>query len=253
VTLLVGTSGWQYADWRGSFYPAEVPVSHWLEHYARSFPTVEVNATFYRLPESATFERWRRATPEGFIFAPKVSRYLTHVRRLREPAEAVSRFLDRSGALEDRLGPVLLQLPPTMTADVGLLAATLACFPRNTQVAVEPRHPSWFGPELRRLLEGREAALCLADRAEEPVTPLWRTAPWLYLRLHEGCGSPRPGYRTRTLEQWVERLRSEWGADANGYVYFNNDAHGCAPRDARRFEEAAAGVIAVRSQIPPEK
>ena len=142
VGLLLGTSGWQYADWRGPFYPQKLPQRRWLEHYAQHFSTVEVNNAFYRLPERATFEAWRARTPAGFIVTVKASRYLTHIKRLRDPAEPVARLMERATGLGDRLGAVLLQLPPTLQADPPLLAETLKHFPDGVRVAVEPRHPS---------------------------------------------------------------------------------------------------------------
>lgn len=176
--VLVGTSGWQYGDWRGRLYPAGLPQRRWLEHYAGCFATVESNAAFYRLPERHTFMAWRERTPSDFVWAVKASRFLTHTRRLREPVEPVGRLLDHAAGLGDRLGVVLLQLPPTLQADLGLLDACLACFPVGVRVAVEPRHVSWWTDGLRLLLERRAAALCWADRGEVEITPLWATAEW---------------------------------------------------------------------------
>ncbi|NUT37090.1 MAG: DUF72 domain-containing protein, partial [Hamadaea sp.] len=179
--LLIGTSGWQYRDWRGRFYPDRLPQSRWLEHYAEHFATVEVNNAFYRLPERRTFAAWRERTPGDFCVAVKMSRYLTHIKRLSGPAEPVARFLGRADALGDRLGPVLLQLPPTLRADADALDAVLRRFAaadtasRRVRVAVEPRHDSWWTAEIRRILERHGAALCWADRGGRPVTPLWRT------------------------------------------------------------------------------
>jgi uncharacterized protein YecE (DUF72 family) len=232
MTVLVGTSGWQYADWRGVLYPPGLAQRRWLERYAEDFPTVESNAAFYRLPSRETFEAWRDRTPEGFVMAVKASRYLTHVRRLRDPAEPVARLLDAAAGLGGKLGPVLLQLPPTMQADLGLLAGCLACFPEEVRVAVEPRHPSWWTADLRAVLAEHGAALCWADRRGRPVTPLWRTTEWVYLRLHEGAARPWPEYGDAALRTWVRRI-CEAGTDA--YVYFNNDPGGAAIRNAHRF------------------
>ena len=225
--MLVGTSGWQYADWRGPVYPRELPQRLWLEHYASLFATVEVNNAFYRLPERSTFERWRERTPAGFVVAVKVSRYLTHVKRLRDPAEPVARFLDRAHGLGPKLGPVLLQLPPTLRSDAGLLDAALLEFPSSVRVVVEPRHPSWFDESIRSVLTDRNAALCWADRGGRPVTPLWRTADFGYLRLHEGTASPRPRYGRQALKTWRDRLASAFPGGEDVFVYFNND-HGAA-------------------------
>jgi uncharacterized protein YecE (DUF72 family) len=234
--IRVGTSGWQYRDWRDRFYPRDVPQRCWLEHYSRQFETVESNNAFYRLPERATFTQWRDRTPDDFVMAVKVSRYLTHIKRLREPAEPVARFLERTAGLGRKLGPVLLQLPPTLRADTRLLAATLREFPSRVGVAVEPRHDSWWTAEIRAVLERHGAALCWADRLGRPVTPLWRTAGWGYLRLHEGRANPRPGYGRQALSTWLDRI----GADAGDwYVYFNNDPGGAAVRDATTFGRLA--------------
>lgn len=164
MTARVGTSGWQYADWRGGLYPVGIPQRLWLERYAETFDTVEVNNAFYRLPELSVFESWRERTPPGFLVVVKASRYLTHIKGLRQPAEPVARLLDRAAGLGSKLGQILLQLPPTLQADAALLAGCLDCFPAGVRVAVEPRHASWWTPPVRRLLTSYNAALCWADR-----------------------------------------------------------------------------------------
>ncbi len=244
--ILVGTSGWQYRHWRDQFYPPGLPQRRWFDHYTTRFRTVEINSAFYRLPERSTFAGWRDHMPSDFVAAVKMSRFLTHVRRLREPAEPVARFLDRARALGDRLGPVLLQLPPTMRADPDRLAATLACFPAWVRVAVEPRHASWWTDPVRRTLEAHGAALCWADRRSRPVTPLWRTADFGYLRLHEGAATPWPRYGRAALRTWVRRVVDTFGADAPVFVYFNNDPEGAAPLDAAVFADLCAGAPAAR-------
>ncbi|MFP3900528.1 MAG: DUF72 domain-containing protein [Acidimicrobiia bacterium] len=239
MTWFVGTSGWQYRDWRGVLYPAGVPQRSWLSTYAGRFPTVEVNNAFYRLPERSLFERWRDQTPEGFVMAVKVSRYLTHIKRLRDPAEPVARLVGRAEGLGDRLGPYLLQLPPTARADAALLDACLAQFPAGARVAVEPRHDSWWTDEVRATLERRGAALCWADRRGRPQGPLWATAPWGYLRLHQGSAMPPPSYGRRALASWIDRCAQAWPAGCDVYVYFNNDPGGAAVRDAIAFTRLA--------------
>ncbi|MET7424450.1 DUF72 domain-containing protein [Dactylosporangium sp. NPDC005555] len=230
--MLIGTSGWQYRDWRGRLYPTGLPQRCWLEHYADRFGTVEVNNAFYRLPERSTFEAWRDRTPQDFVVAVKASRYLTHVRRLKDPREPVARLMDRAEGLGAKLGPVLLQLPPTMRVDVDALDATLAAFPEGVRVAVEPRHETWWVDEVRQVLRDRGAALCWADRRSRPVTPLWATGDWGYLRLHEGRAKPWPRYGRTALGTWARRL-SDCFRDA--YVYFNNDPGGAAVDDAVAF------------------
>lgn len=240
MPVLAGTSGWQYRHWRDVFYPREVPQRQWLEYYAGRFDTVENNGTFYRLPAREAFAQWRERTPDGFVMAVKASRYLTHVRRLRDPAEPVRRLLEAAAGLGDRLGPVLLQLPPGMTADPGLVDACLAQFPAGVRVAVEPRHPSWWTEDTRGVLTARGAALCWADRAGTPVTPLWRTADWGYLRLHEGTADPWPRYGAGTLRGWADLIARTWPPDATVYCYFNNDQGGAAVRDAADLARLAS-------------
>jgi uncharacterized protein YecE (DUF72 family) len=244
--LTIGTSGWQYRDWRpsrggdetGYLYPAGLPQRLWLERFAEGFATVEVNNAFYRLPERHTFEDWAKRTPADFCFAVKMSRYLTHVKRLKEPAEPVARFLDRAVGLGDKLGPVLIQLPPTLRADLDALDATLGHFPSAVRVVVEPRHESWWTDDCRRLLSAHGAALSWADRKGRPVTPMWTTAGFGYLRLHEGRAHPWPRYGRTSLATWVDRL-----ADLDeAYVYFNNDPGGAAVIDAA----VLAGIAARR-------
>jgi uncharacterized protein YecE (DUF72 family) len=249
VTVWIGTSGWQYRDWRGRFYPQRLPVGRWLEAYANAFATVESNNAFYRLPERQTFEAWAERTPPDFRMAVKVSRYLTHIRRLRDPEEPVERFVERVAGLGDKLGPILLQLPPQLRCDAERLARTLDLFPPAMQIAVEFRHPTWFVDEIRALLTERAAALCLADR-RGPLTPIWRTADWTYLRFHEGRSSPAPSYGRAALRSWAERLAATWSPDEGVWVYFNNDPRGCAPRDAARFGRHVGTVGLRPTRLP---
>ena len=248
VAVLIGTSGWQYRDWRGRFYPQKLPQRLWLEHYAQHFATVESNNAFYRLPERETFVAWRERTPPDFRWAVKASRFLTHIKRLREPEEPVARLVGRAEGLGDRLDVVLLQLPPTLRADAELLGECLGRFPAGTRVAVEPRHESWWTDEIRTLLERHDAALCWADRDEQPVAPLWRTADWAYLRLHHGFEGW--GYRPQTLQLWAERLAATWVAEEDAFVYFNNDPGGAAVVDAVTFAEAVRRTGRTASRVP---
>jgi uncharacterized protein YecE (DUF72 family) len=233
--MIVGTSGWQYPSWRGLFYPRELPQRDWLGHYAARFGCVEVNNTFYNLPTAETFAGWAERTPDDFRFALKLSRYLTHIRRLRDPDDPVQLFLERATPLAAKTGPLLLQLPPTMRCDVGRLAATLAAIPRRWRVAVEFRHPSWYTAEVTAVLRDRDAAMCLTDRRGRPVQPLLRSASWAFIRLHEGRAAPVPCYGDTALRSWVSRLSGLWKHGDDVHVFFNNDGRGCAVRDAVRF------------------
>jgi uncharacterized protein YecE (DUF72 family) len=253
--LWIGTSGWQYAHWRSDFYSG-VPQRLQLEHYAEHYATVEINAAFYRLPERSTFEGWRQRTPADTLLAVKASRYLTHIRRLRDPEEPVARLLERAAGLGDKLGPLLLQLPPTMAAQPEDLERTLRAFATTDlpdgligplRITVETRHSSWDTDEIRELLTAYGAALCWADRRSRPITPLWRTADWGYLRLHEGGGRVWPFYGRAALASWLDRVEENFGdcADADVFVYFNNDPGEAALRGA----ETVAGMARRRNMM----
>lgn len=240
MILRVGTSGWQYDSWRGRLYPLGLPQRSWLEHYSSRFACVEVNNTFYNLPSTATFARWAEQTPPDFRFVLKLSRYLTHVRRLRDPEDPVRLFLERAAPLAAKTGPLLLQLPPTMRCDIDRLAGVLRAFPRRWRIAVELRHQSWYTDDVAALLHNHNAALCLADRRGRPVQPLWRTADWGFVRLHEGRAAPWPCYGDTALRSWVGRIAGLWPSRDEVFVFFNNDPGGCAVRDAVRFAGHAA-------------
>jgi uncharacterized protein YecE (DUF72 family) len=260
--VLIGTSGWQYKDWRGGLYPAGVAQRRWLEHYATRYRTVENNGTFYRLPSRETFAGWRERTPDDFVMAVKASRYLTHVRKLRDPAEPVARLLGAASGLGPKLGPILVQLPPTFQADPGLLDACLNEFraawpavrgdgPEVLRIVVEPRHETWWTDETREILSAHDAALCWADRLDHPVTPLWRTASWGFLRFHEGTADPWPRYGEQALRAWVDRVREAHLSDADLYVYFNNDPGGAAVVNSAEFAGLAgqAGLTVTRTPV----
>jgi uncharacterized protein YecE (DUF72 family) len=252
--MWIGTSGWQYRDWRGVLYPAGVPQRRWLEHYSRQYRTTENNNSFYRLPSRETFAGWAEQTPDDFVMTVKASRYLTHIRRLRDPAEPVARLLAAAAGLGPKLGPVLLQLPPTLKADPGLLDACLKEFRGaggpGLRVAVEPRHDSWWTDETRQLLAAHDAALCWADRRGRPVTPLWRTSSWGYLRLHEGSARPWPRYGRQALHTWVTRLAEAWPDQADTYAYFNNDPGGAAVLNSARFARLARQAGRTVTRVP---
>ena len=249
MAVLIGTSGWHYQHWKGLFYPTGLPASRWLGYYAERFGTVELNNAFYRLPDEATFRAWAEAVPDDFTMALKASRYLTHIKRLRGSAEPVGRLLERARGLGTRLGPVLLQLPPDLKADAGLLADTLAQFPGRVRVAVEARHPSWFGDNVARVLSDHGAAWCLADGGRQDP-PRWRTADWGYLRFHRGHGRPPGCYEGDALQAWAATVAGLWGPGDDVYCYFNNDGRGCAPRDARRWATAVAAHGLFPSTVP---
>jgi uncharacterized protein YecE (DUF72 family) len=247
--IYIGTSGWQYKHWRRAFYPDKLPQREWLPYYAQRFRTVEVNNTFYNLPERSVFEQWQRRTPDDFIFALKMSRYLTHLKRLHDPADPVRRFMERAAGLGPKGGTVLLQLPPNFHADLELLDSALSAIGGSVRVAVELRHESWFVSEIRNMLERRNAALCLADSPSRKQ-PHWRTAEWGFVRFHEGKGARAPGYETASLSAWVRSIADMWGPADDVFAYFNNDTGGYALKDAVTFAELAVSAGLNPTRVP---
>jgi uncharacterized protein YecE (DUF72 family) len=231
----VGCSGWNYDSWRGRFYPDGLPPRRWLAEYARHFETVEVNATFYRLPSVKAVQGWVEQTPSDFVFAVKMSRYVTHVKRLRELPPSLELFYARIEPLvrSAKLGPVLWQLPPTFSRDDDRLGAALAALPAGRH-AFEFRHPSWFDPDVMKLLGGHNVALVIADRPEIRAFQTHDlTTDWTFVRFHAGTRGRRGNYSETELKEWTARIRS-WPVNES-FVYFNNDWEGFAPRNARRL------------------
>jgi uncharacterized protein YecE (DUF72 family) len=252
MPVLIGTSGWHYQHWKGGFYPTGAGPSRWLQFYAERFQTVEINNAFYRLPERSTFEGWARTLPAGFSVAVKASRHLTHIRRLKQPDQPVQLLTERARGLGAKLGPFLLQFPPNLRGDPPALDAVLAAFPKSTKVAVEPRHPTWFSDETRAVLEGRGAALCLADGGAVKF-PDWRTADWGYVRFHGGRAQPESCYGPAALEAWARKLAEMWRPSEEVFVYFNNDLHGCALLNAVTFAGAVGRAGLSPSAVPARR
>ena len=227
--LRVGTSGYQYRHWKGDFYPADLPQSRWLERYARCFDSVEINNTFYHLPEEGVFDAWREKVPPGFRFALKYSRYATHLKHLADPEEPLHRFLERAERLRSWLGPILVQLPPRWNADPGRLDAFLRAAPRRHRWAVEVRDPSWLCDEVYAVLRDHGAALVVHDWIEDHPMPA--TAGWRYLRFHGAQDGG--GYSHQALSGQARRIRRWLREGRDVYAYFNNDRGGHAPRNGR--------------------
>jgi uncharacterized protein YecE (DUF72 family) len=236
----IGTSGWSYRHWRGPFYPGAMSRgADQLRFYAERFDTVEVNGTFYRLIEVETFRRWRAAAPAGFVFACKGSRYLTHMKRLKDAGRGVGRFFERVEALEGKLGPVVFQLPGRFKPDRERLAAFLDALPGGHRYAFEFRDPAWFLPEILETLAARDAALCLYEFAGQEA-PLEMTASFVYIRLHGPAGPYQGSYADTALRSWAERIAGWAAAGRDVYCYFDNDDRGFAPRNALRLKELLA-------------
>ena len=236
----VGCSGWDYRDWRGVLYPPGVPSARWLECYARRLHTVEVNATFYRLVSRDTVARWLEQTPADFLFAVKASRFLTHVKRLRDPGEGVARFYESIELLCEarRLGAVLWQLPENFTRDDRRLADFLVRLPVGRH-ALEFRHASWFTDAVMAMLREHNVALVLADHPQRRFGSQQATADWRYVRFHYGARGRRGNYSTAELETWARRLH-DWRTTHELFVYFNNDWEAFAPRNALWLEQRLA-------------
>jgi len=218
----VGCSGWNYPSWREPVYEKR-PARIWLEHYATLFDTVEVNATFYRLPRRDAVARWVEQTPDGFLFAVKMSRYITHVKRLTDLDLGIRRFYDRIDPLvrSPKLGPVLWQLPATFRRDDVRLRAALAALPPGRH-CFEFRHASWFCAEVYELLRSRNAALVIGDHPERPFQAHELTADWTFVRFHYGSRGRNGNYSERELEEWARRIE-RWRERADVLAYFNND------------------------------
>jgi uncharacterized protein YecE (DUF72 family) len=248
--LAIGTCGWDYRHWRGGLYPPRLRRQDWLAWYANAFGAVEVDATFYGLPSEHAVHTWSERTPEDFRMTIKASRYLTHVRHLHEPEEPLTRIYSRLALLGPRLGPLLVQLPPTKLIDLGSLGELLRVAERwNWSVAVEPRHPSWFTDAFSALLAHHNATAVWTDWWGH-VSPHTRTADWGYVRLHAGGAHPEGAYSEHALHSWVERIATQYDDATMTYVMFNNDAHGCAPRNAARLAELARHAALATARAP---
>ena len=241
--VFIGTSGWHYDHWRGPFYPSKLPKTRWLEFYAGHFDTVEVNSSFYRLPSEAAVGGWRRGTPPGFTFSMKASRYITHLKRLKDSAEAVRRFTERVKILEGKLGPLLYQLPPNMKRDDRRLESFLAGLPPGYRHAVEFRHSSWYNEAVFAILRRYGIGLCLLDMPELR-SPLVVTAGFAYIRFHGKDELYTGSYPDGELAGWADKLVSLAAGLEAVYIYFNNDYQAHAVDNARTL----AGYLGVREK-----
>jgi uncharacterized protein YecE (DUF72 family) len=227
----IGTSGFHYKHWRGPFYPEKLPASKWLEFYTRHFDTVELNNTFYRLPVEGGLLNWKESTPRNFCFAVKGSRFLTHMKKLKDPERGIARFFERVDLLERKLGPVVFQLPPWWEADLDRLEGFLAALPARHRYAFELRNPTWHTPEIYRALKRRNAALCIFEIAGQH-SGFEVTANFTYVRLHGPGGAYQGSYSSNALHKWAERIRS-WQRELRAiYIYFDNDQSAYAAKNA---------------------
>ncbi|HBB88314.1 MAG TPA: DUF72 domain-containing protein [Blastocatellia bacterium] len=232
MNLHVGTSGYSYKEWKGSFYPEKIPAKEMLRFYSERLSTVEINATFYRLPQKSTLENWKEQVPRTFRFSLKAPQRITHFKRLNEVGEDTKYFLDIAATLEDQLGVVLFQLPPNMKKDLPRLETFLSELPSQPRAAFEFRHPTWFDDDVLAVLRARNCALCVSDTDDLPVTHIDKTADWGYLRLR------RVLYSEENLKDWLRRVREQnWNET---FVFFKHEDEGTGPRLAAQFLQLAA-------------
>ncbi|OWK40803.1 DUF72 domain-containing protein [Fimbriiglobus ruber] len=232
MNFSVGTSGFSYPKWKGSFYPAKLPAKQMLGFYATQFRSVEMNNTFYRAPTASTLEGWAEQVPVDFRFVLKAPQEITHIKRLKDVGESVASFLEAAGVLKERLGPLLFQLPPNFKKDVPRLLAFLALLPPGCRAAMEFRHSSWFDDEVFGTLRDHRAGLCIADETDDLVVPFVATTDWGYLRLR------RPDYDAAALAAWAARAKAQaWG---DCFVFFKHEDEGRGPKMAARLLEMLA-------------
>ena len=230
MRLHVGTSGYNFPEWKGSFYPPKLPSAKWLEYYAQQLGTVEINYTFYRMPNAKTVAGWDASTPESFVFVLKAPQKITHIARLRNIDESLRVFLDTVRNLHAKLGAVLFQLPPNFKKDIARLGDLLTQFPSDVRAACEFRHASWWSDDVYELLRSTNTALCIAD-TEEGTTPEIATANFGYVRLRD------EGYGVEALRGWRKKIQALESAWTDAYVFFKHEEKGVGPKLAREFAQ----------------
>ena len=231
VDYYIGTSGWYYDDWRGRFFPEKLPKSQWLKYYADHFPTVELNNTFYRLPSEKAVISWYDVTPPGFVFSIKVSRFITHVKKLKDTVVALSNFMSRIGSLQEKLGPLLYQLPSGIHRNDGLLEDFLSSLPTGFRHFMEFRHESWLNEHVFDILRKHGAGLCVFDMPRLSC-PVLATADFAYIRFHGHDNLYSSCYTDEELDNWAKNIVELSKELKTVYIYFNNDVAGYALKNA---------------------
>lgn len=237
--IRIGTSGWVYDHWKGPFYPEDAKGDELFEHYAAHFETVEINNSFYQLPDAKTVAAWRRQAPPGFCYAVKANRYITHMKNLLEPEKHLETMFDRIDALAEHLGPYLFQLPPGWHVNAERLRRFVEVLPPRHRYAFEFRHPSWYCDAIFDLLEAHDCAFCIHDHADAP-SPERVTADLIYLRFHGREGTYADSYTADALATWAEKIAAWDASGRDVYAYFNNDAHAHAVENATELKERIA-------------
>ncbi|WP_114779565.1 DUF72 domain-containing protein [Botryobacter ruber] len=232
----IGTSGWHYKHWIGNFYPHGMKPKDFTGHYIKHFKTVEINNSFYKLPAAETFANWRASVPDDFVFAVKGSRFITHMKKLKDPQQSIARFFENVNALEEKLGPILFQLPPGWGVNEERLAAFLAALPPYYRYTFEFRHHSWYSPGVLDLLRRYNAAFCIYE-LEWHLSPMEVTADFVYVRLHGPDGKYAGSYSDDTLHWWAGNCINWKNEGKDVYLYFDNDQYGYAAFNAMRLQE----------------
>ena len=236
--IYIGTSGWSYKHWRGTFYPQEIKVKNHFSYYLQHFNTVEINNSFYRLPSEETFLNWKKIVPDDFTYVIKANRFITHIKKLHDPAVTLAPFMGHVKLLGKKLGPVLFQLPPFMKSNTVLLEAFLEELPKKFRYVFEFRNPDWYKPEIYDLLKKHNCAFCIYELAGH-ISPSQITADFVYLRLHGPGNKYQGSYSDETLQSWADECL-KWSETKDVFVYFDNDQNGYAAFNALKLRELTA-------------
>lgn len=234
--IRIGTSGWHYADWQGRFYPEKLAKNKWFEHYAKEFDTVEINNTFYHQPKETTFQNWRKQAPKNFLFTVKANRFITHIKRLKEPEEPLERFFKGALLLKENLGPVLYQLPPGFHKDLDRFESFLKVLPEKLIAVFEFRHKSWFSDDIYKLLDDFNVGFCIHDMPGMKV-PRVVTSDVIYIRFHGPTGRYQGNYSKSALQKWAEWIGENIKGKKAVFAYFNNDYNAYAVNNAKALKE----------------
>jgi uncharacterized protein YecE (DUF72 family) len=238
--IYIGTSGWHYKHWKGTFYPGDIKEAEQFAFYKKHFSTVEINNSFYRLPNGKTFKAWKEAAPGGFIFSVKASRYITHMKKLKADKVSLNKFFTRTGKLENKLGPILFQLPPHWKINAERLQDFLQRIPKGYRYTFEFRNESWHEEKIFDILKKHNCAFCIYELAKH-LTPLQVTADFIYIRLHGPGDKYQGSYTTAQLKKWAQQCRKWQLSGKDVYVYFDNDQKGYAAFNAKKLKQIAGG------------
>ncbi len=233
--IYIGTSGWHYKHWKGTFYPSDTSDSEQLDYYFKYFDTVEINNSFYMLPAAKTFDNWRKMSPKKFIFSVKASRYITHMKKLNADKTSINKFFRHAGALKEKMGPVLFQLPPHWKINAERLKSFLSMLPKDHRYTFEFRNETWYDESVYETLRQFNAAFCIYE-LQHHLTPIQVTADFIYIRLHGPGNKYQGSYTDQQLKKWAEKCKAWQKENKDVYIYFDNDQQGFAAFNAQRLK-----------------